>query len=59
MGDQVAAEHGLHGEARLIPQFRHVVGWSAAADALIGFPIDQAAVEHTVALARLDIAALI
>lgn len=51
MGDQVAAEHGLHGEARIVAQFGHVGGGGTAADALVGLSVDQAAVEHAVPLA--------
>ena len=56
MGYQVAGEHGFHREPRLIPQFRHVVGWCAAADALVGGAVDQAAVQHAVALAGVEAA---
>ena len=51
MGNQVAGEHGFHREARLLPQFRHVLGWGGATDALIGLSVDQAAVKYAVAQA--------
>ena len=51
MGNQVAGEHGFHREARLIPQFRHVLGWGGITDVLIGLSVDQAAVEYAVAQA--------
>ena len=56
MGNQVTAEHGLHGEAGFIAQLGHVGGGGAAADALVGGAVDQAAVEYAVALAAVEAA---
>ena len=48
MGNELAAEHGFHGEVGLIAQFGHVGRWLLALNALVGVAVDQAAVENAV-----------
>lgn len=55
----MTGEHSVHGEAGGVAHLCHVIRRSPELDALVGFSVNQAAVQHTVALTRLDIAALI